>query len=278
MYAFVAPVRLSSAPFLGVLLLGASLLGGCAREPAAPAPRDARADSVLAGVRADALAPAFERLHAAPFEALVRTEALGDDGQVLGTEVLRVRFALGSGYTLAERQTEGALAGTAPAAAPPRLEDPLPRLLPDDPPHATPSLREQYATELRADTLVQGRALTLARARFVPARGRKQPVQRVEAGVEEGRLMLVDVRRTMRSFLLNEDSRVRVELAPAAGGDVPRRVVAETAVNVPLAPPRRQRVTWTVTEAGGVPLGGAPRLRSGVPALEAPAAPRPPRP
>ncbi|MFN3598008.1 MAG: hypothetical protein ACK41D_12160 [Rubricoccaceae bacterium] len=265
-------------PVPSCLLLALLLFAACAREPAPPASRDARADALLAAVHADALAPAFERLHAKPFEAVVRTEVLGNDGRALGAEVQRVRFAPGTGYALESRQAEGALEGTTPAAAPPRLEDPLPRLLPDDPPFVAASLREQYATEMRADTLVQGRALARAEARFVPARGRKQPVQRVEAGVDEGRLVLVDVRRAMRSFLLQEDSRVRVELATTAGGDVPRRVVAETAVNVPLAPPRRQRVTWTVTEAGGVPLGAAPRLRSGAPALEAPAPLRPPRP
>lgn len=227
-----------------------ALLAACdAPAPAGPPPEtNAEAARLLASVDREAVAGAFEALHAGPYTAAVEVVSSGDGA---GTESATVRV---EGAANAEvRMIDGDLDPTDGA---PRLRDPVASTLPEDPPYLDPATRDQYRLGVVGDTVVSGRRLRLAEAVFVGG-PRRQPVRRVRAAVDpaSGRPGMVEVERVTESTLFDETTRVRVDLAAVDGVWVPHRVVTDTRTDVPLASPRRVSTRWTVVEAAGRRLG-----------------------
>lgn len=229
------------------LALALVLLAGCA-DPAPPvAPADAEAARLLEAVDASAVADAFAALDGTTARADLVVTALDGDREA-GREALTVTQTP-RGVAVSARTASGTLADA--ADAPPRLRDPIAHALSDDPPYLDPAAREAYRLTVLGDTTIGGVAFRLVEATLVdPASG--LGIRRVWAAVTDaGRVAAVEVEREARSTLYDEASRVRVDLAPHAGGWVPRRVVTDTRTDVPLSPPSHVRTEWTVRVVGG---------------------------
>lgn len=229
------------------------LLAACADDapPASTGLADPEALRLLESVGAEVGADAFEALSAGPYTASVRVEVLDADGSTVGTETATLRVE-GERVVVADRTVTGAL--DAPDDLP-RLRDPLPATIPEDPPYLDPAAREAYRFAVVGDTTVAGRRLRLVEAALADA-SRRHAVQRVRAAVDpaSGRAASVEVVRAADAAVYDETSRVIVDLWPVDGDWLPRRVVTDTRTAVPFSEARRVRTEWTVTDMGGRPL------------------------
>ncbi len=227
------------------LFLLVPLLVGC--EPGTPAATsaDTEADRLLAAVTPGAVDAAFDALASRTAQAdLTVTESEGA-GTRVGETTVRLLLTPGDPRVL-DRSGAGTLADT--SNVPPRLRNPLDTALPDDPPYVDPASRDQYRRAIVGDTVVAGRRLRVVEAVLADAEA-EQGVRRVRAAVdpETGRAVTVVVDRAAASAVYDEQSRVRVELAPAeAGVWLPHIVETDAQTDVPLAPVRRIRTLWIV--------------------------------
>ncbi|PAP78241.1 hypothetical protein [Rubrivirga marina] len=227
-----------SLPALALLALAAV---GCADPDPAPPPADPEALRLLDAVDASAVADAFADLDADGYEADLTVTTLGAGGQPLDRET--VAIAYGSNGTRV-------LAGTPQEDEAPRLRDPIASALSDDPPYVDPVAREAYRLAAVGDTTIGGVSFRLVEAVLTDTTA-EQGVRRVWAAVTEGgRVGAIEVERRADAAIYTERSRVRVDLAPHAGGWVPRRVVTDAATDVPLSPPSRVRTEWTIRPRG----------------------------
>lgn len=238
---------------LTLALFFALSLAACeADAPSADTP-DSEADRLLARVAPDAFAPAFDALDTRDVVAdLTVTE--DSAGVEIGATTLRLQLTPEEARLLRQTRT-GTLAEPSDDAAP-RLRNPIQTALPDDPPYIAPASRDQYRRSVVGDTVVAGRRLRVVEAVLAEA-GAEQGVRRVRAAVEpsSGQPVVVEVERTASSAVYDEQSRVRVELAPADGAWLPRHVETDTRTDVPLSPARRVRTAWTVMSVDGRPIG-----------------------
>lgn len=238
-----------------VFLSACSVDGDAGADPTES--RATEADRLFAAVDRDAVAEAFARAQRLGYTARVVVEEEGTDGTRLGRESLVVRVTP-RGAEVADRQREGVFADAALPEAPPRLRSPLETALSEDPPYLDPAVRDQYRRAVVGDTVVAGRRLAVVEAVLADTDA-EQAVRRVRAAVdpETGQPVLVEVERAVDSVVYGETSRVRVALAPGPDGAwLPHTVETDALVDVPLAPPRRVRTTWTVREVGGAPVAG----------------------
>jgi hypothetical protein len=227
-------------------LLLALLLVGCAEPPPAPLEGTPEALRLLAFVDASAVADAFADLAAdsVAYDAdLIVIEFEGD--QEVGRETVTVqRRPTGSDL---ERSGTGTLADD-PSEAP-ELRDPIAQALSDDPPFLDPVAGEAYRRTVLGDTTIGGTRFRLVEAVLTDTRS-ELGVRRVWAAVAEGgRVAAIEVERSARSAIFDEDSRVRVDLVPHAGGWVPTHITTDTQTDVPLSGAAHVRTEWRVRMA-----------------------------
>ena len=188
------------------------------------------------------MADAFADLDAAGYEADLTVTTLGDKGRPLGREA--VSIASGPDGTRV-------VSGTPLEDEAPRLRDPIASALSDDPPYVDPVAREAYRLAVVGDTTIGGVGFRLVEAVLTDTEA-EQGVTRVWAAVTEGgRVGAIEVDRRANAAIYTERSRVRVDLAPHAGGWTPRRVVTDTQTDVPLSDPTHVRTEWAIRPANG---------------------------
>lgn len=130
-----------------------------------------------------------------------------------------------------------------------RLRDPLPHVLPEDPPYLDPRTRDYYALS----TQERGNG-TLVVGALDAESDQNLPIHRVEALTTRGQLTHLQLDRHSESLLLDESERVEIQLTHAAGSWVPSRVVLETTVDLPGDESVSRRQSWNVLEVGGLTL------------------------
>ncbi|WP_420455231.1 hypothetical protein [Rubrivirga sp.] len=224
------------------------LLAGCAGQDPAPISGDPEALRLLDAVDAHAVADAFDDLGRTAYTADLVVTALDGDREI-GTETVTLRRTAAG--TEVERSGTGTLAVGAETA--PALADPIAQALTDDPPYLDPVAGQAYRRTVLGDTTIGGARFRLVEAVLTDGRS-ELGVRRVWAAVSEGgRVASVEVERAADSAIYDEASRVRVDLAPHAGGWVPRRVETDTRTDVPLSAPAHVRTAWRVrpAERGG---------------------------
>ncbi len=229
------PVR--PLPALALLLLAA----GCADPDPAPPPADPEALRLLEAVDASSVADAFADLDGIPYEAELAVTHSVPGGHPAAAELLVLAH---------DADGTRVVMGTPAGDEPPQLRDPIASALPDDPPYVDPVAREAYRLAVVGDTTIGGVGFRLVEAVLTDTTA-EQGVRRVWAAVTGGGLVgAIEVERRADSPIYTERSRVRVDLAPHAGGWVPRRVVTDAATDVPLSEASRVRTEWTVRPTG----------------------------
>ena len=232
-----APALLPVRPLV-LAAVGCALFAGCADPDPAPPPASAEALRLLESVDASAVADAFADLDALGYRADLTVTTLGPDRQPVGRETATV---VHDGTPSAEPPD---------AEGTPRLVDPIASALSEDPPYVDPVAREAYRLAVVGDTTLGGVRFRLVEATLTDPDA-EQGVRRVWAAVADGgRVGAIEVDRRAESAIYTEASRVRVDLAPHAGGWIPRRVVADTRTDVPLSDPAHVRTEWTIRPTG----------------------------
>jgi hypothetical protein len=218
------------------------LLAACGGDPAPEvgAPEDA-AFALLAALDAGAVAEAYRRLDRYAYTVELRLTEENAEGRRQAVRRLARRRGPAGGATRVVA-SEGDFDEEAWGAS---VADPLPRLLPDEPPFLAPQSREQYRYTVGPDTVVSGRRLRVVEARLRPEAAEEQALRRVRYFLAPGsyQVLGVEVERASTSALFDEAGRAAVYLLPGPGGaPVPALAVAETTVDVPGEPPRRLRL------------------------------------
>ena len=215
------------------LALCAAVLTGCADTDPAPPPGSPEALRLLEAVDASAVADAFAALDALAYRADLVVTTLDADRQPVARET-------------ATRTHD---AGDARDAATPALHDVVASALSDDPPYVDPVARGAYRLAVVGDTTIGDVAFRLVEAVLTDPEA-ELSVARVWAAVADGgRVGAVEVERRATSAIYTEASRVRVDLAPHAGGWIPRHIVTDTWTDVPLSAPTHVLTEWTVRPA-----------------------------
>ena len=237
---------LSGLPRLPVrLLLLALLLVGCADPAPGALDGDPEALRLLAFVDASAVADAFADLDSTAYDADLVVTQFAPDGSTVGRETVTLQRRPGG--TTVERAGTGTLADDDSEA--PTLSDPIAQALSDDPPYLDPVAGEAYRRTVLGDTTIGGARFRLVEAVLTDADS-ELGVRRVWAAVAEGgRVAAIEVERHTQSVLFDEDSRVRVDLAPHAGGWAPRTLTTDTQTDVPLSGAAHVRTEWAVRMA-----------------------------
>lgn len=224
------------------LLLLALLLVGCADPAPGALDGDPEALRLLAFVDASAVADAFADLDSTAYDADLVVTQFAPDGSTVGRETVTLQRRPGG--TTVERAGTGTLADDDSEA--PTLSDPIAQALSDDPPYLDPVAGEAYRRTVLGDTTIGGARFRLVEAVLTDADS-ELGVRRVWAAVAEGgRVAAIEVERHTQSVLFDEDSRVRVDLAPHAGGWAPRTLTTDTQTDVPLSGAAHVRTEWTV--------------------------------
>lgn len=121
-------------------------------------------------------------------------------------------------------------------------ENPVPFLLPEDPPYLTARGREAYRFALAPDTTIGGRAVRVVRVDALPDEGDDQAVRGARLFVDSatGDLVGVILRRASQNVLFGEQSTLELMLAPGPGGGwLPRTTDYRVAVRAALTATRR---------------------------------------
>ena len=214
------------------LALCAAVLAGCADTDPAPPPSSPEALRLLEAVDASAVADAFAALDALAYRADLVVTTLDADRQPVDRETT----------TLVHD-------GSGDASETPALHDVVASALSDDPPYVDPVARAAYRLAVVGDTTIGDVAFRLVEAVLTDPEA-ELSVARVWAAVADGgRVGAIEVERRAASAIYTEASRVRVDLAPHAGGWIPRHVVTDTRTDVPLSDPTHVRTEWTVRPA-----------------------------
>lgn len=131
-----------------------------------------------------------------------------------------------------------------------QLRDPLPHLLPEDPPYLDPRTREFYSIE----TTPGRQGETHVVAELTPESERDLSIRRLEARLVNEVPTQLRLLRATESLLLKETERASVQLVRTGGAWVPLRVQLETVIDLPGQSPVSVQQQWEVLEVGGVPL------------------------
>lgn len=237
---------------LALLLVASLFAAACGSDAPAGVSASPEADRLLAAVDPASFAEAFEAL--ADRDAVVRlgVAELDGSGQPIGLSRLRLQLTP-RGARVLRQSGRGSLAE--PAAEVPRFLNPIDTALPDAAPYADPATRDQYRRAVVGDTMVAGRRLRVIEAVLADPDA-EQGVRRVRAAVdpETEQPVVIEVDRAAQSAVYDEQSHVRVELAPNGQTWLPHRVETDTRTDVPLAAPRRIRTVWTMLSVGAGPL------------------------
>lgn len=245
-------------PALPLLLL--ALLAACAEAPppSLPPGEAAARDSVVAALRAADRRPfeeAFEALGHTPHTVSERLEQVDPIGRVTATRTRTLRVAGGAPEVLSADSSGTFDLGTfgrfVSLDAVDRLPaNPLPHLLPEDPPYLSPRGGEAYAFAFEPDTTLGGRPVRVPTARAHS--GADPAIREAVLFVDpaSGALVGARVRRRQASPLFGETSTLAVLLRPEAGGWLPASTRFDVALRAPLTASRRFRLTREYAYAG----------------------------
>ncbi|HEX9953184.1 MAG TPA: hypothetical protein VGB53_15545 [Rubricoccaceae bacterium] len=246
--------------FASACLLATGVFAACTspsdapREAPAPSgPVSGQPDALAARLGPGALAAAFSRLDAVPYEARLVVEELDGSSLPVGRFERTIRHAPGAADATLATRASGTLADTAGLdAARLTVRDPMPSVLPDVPAYLAPATRDQYAVRVGAS---RGAVRIVDVAHTADT---EQAVERVVAAVDTatGAILRMSVARASRSAIYDEATRAEVRLREAAGGVLPVAVETTSIVESPLSEARTFRVVWRIT-----PQAAAQRAR-----------------
>jgi hypothetical protein len=207
------------------------------------------AEGMLGQLRADALAPAFAHLDSLGYLADVEVVSLGETGAPTGTFLRHVRLSADGSLQMTGTES-GSLTDTSGLDAERlRLRDPLPSVLPDEPPYLDPSTRDRYTFGAWMPGAHSARASADSAATKLSIR-----TASIAFDAQSGGIAAVSVVRASNSPVYTEHTTVNVRLAQVAGRPIPERIVTDTQITTMLGTPRHLRLTWTVLEVGGQSL------------------------
>ena len=245
------------AVFASVCLLAASVAActspsDAPREaPAAPSgPVSGQPAALAARLGQGALAAAFARLDAIPYEARLVVEELDGSSLPVGRFERTLRHVPGQPDATRATRASGTLADTAGLdAARLTVRDPMPSVLPDVPAYLAPATRDQYAVRVAAS---RGAVRIVDVSHTADT---EQAVERVVAAVDTatGAVLRMSVARASRSAIYDEATRAEVRLRAAAGGALPTAVETTSIVESPLSEARTFRVVWRITPRPAAP-------------------------
>ncbi len=219
-------LRVSGLLVPGLLFALSACAPAPAQEPVPPQDPAARTAvlALLDTLRTDALQEAFGGLAAHPHLRHLRTEQHAPDGRVLAYRVYTVRHHLDAAPTVTRLDSAGAFdfglfgrfARRTDPATPP--VNPVPLILPEDPPYRSPRNQDQFRYRLLPDTVLFGRPVRRVDITALP--GSDQTLRRARLAMDAatGQLVGLHLERTSPSVLFREQSRFDLRIRPDAGG------------------------------------------------------------
>lgn len=209
------------------------LLAGLAACTPAPAPETlppqdpAEREAVLAlldSMQQDALHQAFTGLSQRTYTRQTRTEQQAPDGTVLAYRVYSVHHrpeAAAPRATVTLRDSMGTfafglfgrVAGTPDLEA--DLKNPVPLMLPEDPPYLSPRNQEAFRYRQLSDTVLAGRPALRVEVTALPESD--QTLRRTRLAIDEATYQLVNLHleRTSPALLFRERSTFDLQIRPA---------------------------------------------------------------
>jgi hypothetical protein len=229
---------------------------GCAErtetEPLPPTPV-AEQDAVLALLRdldRSVLDAAFDRLEIMPHVYTERLVQVDASGRPVATRIRTRQVEGGAARTVADETTgEFDLGVFGRFASPDDIDhlptNPVPLILPMEPPYLGPRGREAYHFAFAPDTLIAGRTMRVVHVRARPGEGDDQELREAIMVVDPATNALVGVRvqRRQQSPMFGEESELTVFLEPGPDGTwLPASSRYALALRAPMTATRRFRL------------------------------------
>lgn len=224
------------------------VLAACAEPSSAPPPSDPASDSVFAllgRLDTSVVAGAFRALEEHPHRVTTWFEVRDGDGLLLGEASRTVeRTPTQDGITLRVLRADSS--GTLrDGAFAPRLVNPLPTLLPDDPAYLALQTREHYRYHMAPDTSIDGQRFRVVEVRLATPANDELAIRhaRYLLAPDSEALRGVAVDRRLTSVLFDEANQAEVILRLGPDGRlVPWSVSTTAQVDTPGAAPQQYRL------------------------------------